>query len=139
MRDSLNGTAFVTRTMQRIQEAFGCDSVCNVLRRRNFSAELHRLARNFLAASSQRKRDERCGENDGALHSLDLLCCPPAPPDLQRDLLGSRNIRAELQWRSQYFSATCAQRSSRNDRRGPDRTLHSLHGLFSITLCGSRR
>ncbi len=63
----------------------------------------------------------------------------PAPPDLQSDLLGSRNIRAELQRRSRYFSATRAQRDSRKDRREHERTLHTLHGLFSMTLFGSRR
>jgi hypothetical protein len=91
---------------------FGCDLAYVVLRRRNFSAELHRPVRNFLSASPQSNRDKRCGENDGALHSLDLLCCPPAPPALQSDLLGNRNIR---------------------------RTLHTLHGLCSITLFGSHR
>ena len=57
---------------------------------------------------------------------------------LWSDLLGSRNIRTELQRRSRYFFATCTQRHSRNDRREYDRTLHTLHGQFSITLFGSR-
>src|SRR5919198_5817973 len=79
---SADGTAFEMRTMQLQTEAFRCDSACDVLRRRNVSAELHRLSRNFLAASPQSNRDKRSGKNDGALHSLDLLCCPPAPPDI---------------------------------------------------------